>query len=84
MEGYELKPSEMFRRQCYLTGWYDQAAIAGRRYIGVENILWETNFPLATSTWPKTRDFIAKSFQGVPEDERHKMLWGNAAQLYKL
>src|SRR6201999_1366798 len=22
-QGYELKPSELFRRQCYVTGWYD-------------------------------------------------------------
>jgi predicted TIM-barrel fold metal-dependent hydrolase len=84
LEGYELKPSEMFHRQCYMTGWYDRTAIAGRRYIGVENILWSTNFPLATSTWPATRDAIARNFQGVPDDERAQMLWGNAAQLYKL
>lgn len=84
LEGYELKPSEMFHRQCYMTGWYDRVAIEGRRYLGVENILWSTNFPLATSTWPTTRDYIARSFQGVPEDERARMLWGNAAQLYKL
>jgi predicted TIM-barrel fold metal-dependent hydrolase len=67
-----------------MTGWYDRVAIEGRRYLGVENILWSTNFPLATSTWPTTRDYIARSFQGVPEEERARMLWGNAAQLYKL
>jgi predicted TIM-barrel fold metal-dependent hydrolase len=84
LEGYELKPSEMFHRQCYMTGWYDRTAITGRRYIGVENILWSTNFPQATSTWPTTRDAIARSFQGVPDNERARMLWGNAAQLYRL
>jgi predicted TIM-barrel fold metal-dependent hydrolase len=46
--------------------------------------MWETNFPQATSTWPETRNYVARSFQDVPEDERAKMLWGNAAQLYKL
>ena len=84
MEGYELKPSEMFRRQCYLTGWYDRSAIEARRYLGVENIMWGTNFPQATSTWPTTRDFVARSFQGVPEEEQARMLWGNAAALYGL
>jgi predicted TIM-barrel fold metal-dependent hydrolase len=83
-EGYELKPSEMFHRQCYMTGWYDRAAIEGRRFLGIENILWGTNFPLATSTWPTTRDYLVRNFQGVPDDERGKILWGNAAQLYKL
>jgi predicted TIM-barrel fold metal-dependent hydrolase len=84
LEGYDMTPSQMFHRQCYMTGWYDRTAIEARRYLGVDNILWSTNFPQATSTWPTTRETIAKSFAGVPEDERAKMLWGNAAQLYKL
>ncbi len=84
LEGYDMKPSEMFHRQCYMTGWYDRSAIEARQYLGVDNILWETNFPQATSTWPTTRNRIAQSFQGVPEDDRTKMLWGNATQLYKL
>jgi len=84
LDGYDLTPSEMFRRQCYFTGWYDESAVDIRRYLGVDNIMWETNFPLTNSTWPNSQDQIAKSFQAVPEDERAKMLWGNAAELYKL
>jgi hypothetical protein len=40
----------MFKRQCYITGWYDRAAVANRHYVRVNNILWETNFPQAPST----------------------------------
>ncbi|MCZ6872310.1 MAG: amidohydrolase family protein [bacterium] len=83
-EGYDMTPSEMFHRQCYLTGWYDQMPIKGRHHIGVDNIMWSTNFPQTTSTWPSTRDYVTRSFQGVPEAERDKILWGNAVQLYKL
>jgi predicted TIM-barrel fold metal-dependent hydrolase len=83
LEGYDLKPSEMFRRQCYLTGWYDRSAIEGRRYFGVDNMMWGTNYPLATSTWPSTREYIARSFNGVAKEERDQVLWGNAASLYK-
>ena len=83
-EGYKLKPSELFKRQCYLTGWYDRAAIQTRSYVGTGNILWATNFPLATSPWPNSRDYIAHCFQGVPEDERLQITRGNAAKLYKL
>jgi predicted TIM-barrel fold metal-dependent hydrolase len=82
--GYDLKPSEMYKRQCFLVGWYDQAALRVRRYIGTENILWSTQFPLATSTWPNTKDYIAKSFEDVPDDDRQKILWKNAAKLYKI
>jgi predicted TIM-barrel fold metal-dependent hydrolase len=84
LEGYELTPSEMFKRQCYLTGWYGRAGILTRHFIGSTNIMWGTNFPLATSTWPGTRDQVERSFAGVPAEERDQILWGNAAQLYKL
>jgi len=84
LEGYDLTPSQMFKRQCYLVGWYDRAALQIRHFIGSENILWATNFPLATSTWPNSRDYIARSFHKIPQNERHKILWENAAKLYKI
>ena len=33
-EGYEFKPSELFRRQCYMTGWYDRAGLQVRKLSG--------------------------------------------------
>jgi uncharacterized protein len=80
---YELKPSEMFKRQCYLTAWYDSVAVEGR-YVGLDNILWATNFPTANSTWPDTRTFISKCLAGVSDYERDQILWGNAAKLYNV
>jgi predicted TIM-barrel fold metal-dependent hydrolase len=82
--GYDLMPSQMFKRQCYLVGWYDQASLRVRNYIGTENILWSTQFPLATSTWPNTKQALAKSFDGVDINDRQKILWANAAKLYKI
>jgi uncharacterized protein len=83
-EGYDMKPSELFRRQCYLTGWFDKTGLQTRYYIGLDNLLWATNFPLATSTWPTSRDIIGRCFEGVSDDERRQVLVGNAAKLYKL
>jgi len=83
LEGYP-KLSEMFRRQCYLTGWYDRATIKTRSYVGAENILWSTNFPLATSTWPNTRDYLARSLDGLPGDTQRRIRSENAAKLYHL
>jgi predicted TIM-barrel fold metal-dependent hydrolase len=82
--GYDVMPSEMFTRQCYLVGWYDQASLRVRKYIGAENILWSAQFPLATSTWPNTQEALLKSFHGVDANDRQKILWANAAQLYKI
>jgi len=82
--GYDLMPSEMFKRQCYLVGWYDRASLRVRNYIGAENILWSAQFPLATSTWPRTQAALAESFDGVDANDRRKILWANAARLYNI
>ncbi|MGE0652856.1 MAG: amidohydrolase family protein [Alphaproteobacteria bacterium] len=80
-EGFELTPSEMFRRQCYLNAWYDKIAPFAP-YIGADNILWSTNLPLATSTFPDTQKKIDDCFAGLTERERKQVLWDNAADLY--
>ena len=83
-DGYDLTPSQMFKRQCYLVGWYDRSSLQTRHFIGTENILWATNFPAANSTWPTSRETIQISFNGVPEEDRRKILWENAAKLYRI
>jgi predicted TIM-barrel fold metal-dependent hydrolase len=83
-QGYLWKPSELFQRQCYLACWYDHKSLLVRRYLSASNILWSSHFPLASSTWPNTRQQIASSFAGVPEDEKRWMQWENAAKLYSL
>lgn len=83
-EGYPLKPSELFRRQCYFTCWYDRISLRVRGYLGTANILWSSNFPLATSTWPDTRRRAELAFAELPEIEKRQIQWQNAAKLYSL
>jgi predicted TIM-barrel fold metal-dependent hydrolase len=83
-EGYPLKPSELFQRQCYVTCWYDRMSLRARHYLGTANIMWSSNFPQASSTWPGTREHVALSFADLPEAERRQLQWENAAKLYAL
>ena len=82
-EGYPLKPSEMFHRQCFFTSWFDEVAPFAE-YVGADHILWSTNLPLATSTWPRTQETITRCFQDTSAAIREKVLWKNAASLYRL
>lgn len=82
-EGYELKPSEEFKRQCFFTSWYDRVQ-TGAHYIGTGNIMWSANFPMANSSWPNSRHLIERCFRMVSEDERRRVLWENAAKLYEI
>lgn len=83
-EGYPLKPSELFQRQCYFTCWYDRMSLRARHYLGSGNILWSTHFPMATSSWPNTRDHVTQGFADVPEEEKQLIQWRNAMKLYSL
>ncbi|MBM3340886.1 MAG: amidohydrolase [Betaproteobacteria bacterium] len=83
-EGYDLTPSQLFKRQCHFVGWFDTTGLKTRQHIGLDSILWSTNFPQSTSTWPESRRAIARSFEGIPDNERHQVLAGNAAKLYNV
>lgn len=82
-EGYELTPLQMFKRQCFFNAWYDPVA-PFTDYIGADRILWSANLPLANSTWPRTQETIEHCFKGLSAQARERVLWRNAAELYRL
>jgi predicted TIM-barrel fold metal-dependent hydrolase len=77
-------PSEYYRRNMSLTFMDDPRGVAMRHELGVENIMWSTDFPHPATTWPNSQDFVARNFEGVPEDETQLMVCGNAARAYGL
>jgi len=80
---YELKPSEAFRRQCYVVAWYDRANLhRACEYPGADNILWSAKLPMAESTWPNS--LSQSGVRDLPDEAREKVLWSNAAALYRL
>jgi uncharacterized protein len=82
---YELKPSEAFRRQCYVVGWYAQANLnRACEYPGAANILWAAKLPMADSSWPDSLITAEARLKGLSQDTQRQVLWRNAAQLYKV
>ena len=77
-----LKPSEYFRRQMYCTFIDDSFGVASRHWIGVDNVMWSSDYPHTASTWPHSRDIIERDFKDVSEVEKRKIVRENAAQLY--
>jgi len=60
----------------------DDLGIQLRDAIGVDNMLWGSDFPHAESTWPKSRDFLQRIFAGVPENDLRKITSENAARMF--
>ena len=83
-EGISTKPSELFRRQIYVDFWFETVGIELREFIGIDNILWESDFPHITSTYPNSWSAVEHSLNGVPNDDREKVLFRNAVRLYRL
>ncbi|MGW0659873.1 amidohydrolase family protein [Streptodolium elevatio] len=78
-------PSFYFRRQVHITFIEEPLALSRLRYdIGVENILWSTDYPHPVSSWPRSRALVEEQFADVPADERALMLSGNATRIWNL
>ena len=83
---FDLLPSEYFARNVYACYWFEQTA--PRRLIdkvGVDNILFETDFPHPTSLYgDEVHARIKGGLSDCDESVRHKILWDNAQKLYKV
>jgi predicted TIM-barrel fold metal-dependent hydrolase len=81
-EGILTRPSDLFKRQLYVDFWYESAGIQLRHKVGIDNIMWESDYPHSTSTYPESWEFVKRSLEGVPQEDCDKMLYGNALRIY--
>jgi predicted TIM-barrel fold metal-dependent hydrolase len=82
----ELKehPSVYFRRQVYATFMEDPVGLREREHIGIDNIMWSSDYPHSETTWPNSQKLTEEWTSDFPEEERRKILFGNAERLYDL
>jgi len=78
------KPSHYFRSHVSATFQQDRVGVRERAEIGLDSLMWASDFPHSDSTWPRSREHVARDFAGVPEPELRKMVHDNAALLYGL
>jgi predicted TIM-barrel fold metal-dependent hydrolase len=83
-EGLLTRPSEVFQRQVYVNFFFEVANVPLRHWIGIDNIMWESDYPHTASNFPHSRDYVERALAGVPEGERKKVLYENAMRVYKL
>ena len=55
-----------------------------RDIIGVDRLLWGSDYPHAESTFPKSREILDSILVDVPDEEKALIVGGNAARLYKI
>ncbi|MEZ4279841.1 MAG: amidohydrolase family protein [Myxococcota bacterium] len=77
-------PSHYFDHNIATTLVTDRFGIANRHAVGVERMMWSSDFPHGGTDWPNSRVEIEKDFAGVDPGEKHAILAGNAARIYGL
>ena len=78
----KLRPSEYFRRQMYCTYIDDDVGVANRQFIGVDRMMWSSDYPHQASSWPHSQEVVARDFKDASPDDRFKITRGNVAKLY--
>jgi predicted TIM-barrel fold metal-dependent hydrolase len=80
---FKRLPSEYFKDNFYACFWFERRDIGPMiKSVGVENVLFETDFPHPTCLYPVDR--VTKALGGLSPQEIAKVLSGNAAKLYKI
>jgi predicted TIM-barrel fold metal-dependent hydrolase len=77
-----MLPSDFFRRNVVLSFQEDAIGIRLRDVIGVDNLMWGSDYPHSESTFPQSRKILAEILEGVPDDEQAKIAGGNTARVY--
>jgi predicted TIM-barrel fold metal-dependent hydrolase len=80
----KLKPSEYFKRQCFISVDVDEELIVDTvRQVGSDCFVISTDYPHIDSKWPHALDsFLA--IGGLGAEVQRKILWDNCARLYGL
>ncbi|MEY9872991.1 putative TIM-barrel fold metal-dependent hydrolase [Streptacidiphilus sp. MAP12-33] len=76
-------PRAAWDRNCFVGASFMRAhEVPLRDRIGLDKIMWGSDFPHDEGTFPYTTEALRTSFAGVPYEEVAAMVGGNAARVY--
>ena len=82
--GLSLRPTEYFQRQCHFgASMLSPEDCELRHEIGVDKLMWGSDYPHMEGTWPKTLESLRATFGPVDDAaETQAMLGGNAVETF--
>jgi predicted TIM-barrel fold metal-dependent hydrolase len=78
----DLKPSDFFASNIFLSFQEDGIGVRLRDCIGVERMMWGSDYPHSESTFPRSREILDDILRDVPGAERQQILCDTTAELY--
>jgi uncharacterized protein len=81
----EVPVTEIFKRQIYACTWFERANITRTmQQVGVDNIMFETDFPHPTCLHPDPLNYMKDAIVKMTQEEKEKLFGGNARRVYNL
>jgi predicted TIM-barrel fold metal-dependent hydrolase len=78
----EVRPSELFRDHIFGCFIADRAGVAMRELSGVDNLMFEGDYPHSDSNFPASRKKLADTLRDVPDGEARKIAEDNARRVF--
>jgi predicted TIM-barrel fold metal-dependent hydrolase len=82
--GLKMKPSEYWRRQCRATFQFDRIGTKLIDDMGVETLMWGSDYPHPDGIWPESAKYIEEQFAGLTPEAVRKITCENAGKFYGL
>lgn len=83
--GLQRRPKEYFKQHFWVSYWFETYAPTRMiEEIGVDRLMFETDFPHPTSLYPGVQDKLVATLGQHDYDVRKRVLERNAAELYNL
>jgi predicted TIM-barrel fold metal-dependent hydrolase len=78
----DVRPSDLFRDHVFGCFIADEAGVEVRHLIGVDNIMFEGDYPHSDSNFPASRKKLEGVLADVPDDEARKIAELNARRVF--
>ncbi len=77
-------PSDFIRQNVLFTFMEDPVFVPLLSMVGVDRVMWGSDYPHRESTWPRSRQVLTQVLGGLTEQEQRRITYTNAAELYSL
>ena len=80
----DTPPDEVWSRNFFLCFIEDNFAVEQRERIGIDNLMWEGDYPHSDSNWPNSRSNLEEVLKDVPDEHAAKIGELNARRVFNL
>jgi predicted TIM-barrel fold metal-dependent hydrolase len=79
-----MMPSDYLRRNVWVSFQEDALGVRDRDIIGVDILMWGSDYPHIESTFPKSQEILGEILADCNEEDKAKIAGGNVARLFNM